>query len=99
NCLSGPRADVPLTSGYVDYEAELVVVIGRRVKGVAPERALDVGAGYGAGQDISERKLQFSDRPPQFSLGKSLDGFGPIGPAVVSLESFLLPKDLGVVFG
>jgi 2,4-didehydro-3-deoxy-L-rhamnonate hydrolase len=96
NCLSGPRADVPLPSGYVDYEAELVVVIGRRVKGVAPEHALDAVAGFCAGQDISERKLQFSDRPPQFSLGKSLDGFGPIGPAVVSLDGFRDPNDLEI---
>jgi 2-keto-4-pentenoate hydratase/2-oxohepta-3-ene-1,7-dioic acid hydratase in catechol pathway len=96
NCLSGPRADVPVTSGYVDYEAELVVVIGRRVKGVAPERALEAVAGFCAGQDISERKLQFSDKPPQFSLGKSLDGFGPIGPAVVSLDAFRDPNDLEI---
>jgi 2-keto-4-pentenoate hydratase/2-oxohepta-3-ene-1,7-dioic acid hydratase in catechol pathway len=97
NCLSGPRADVPLTSGYVDYEAELVVVVGRRVKGVAPARALDAVAGFCAGQDISDRKLQFSDKPPQFSLGKSLDGFGPIGPAVVSLDAFRDPNDLEIV--
>ena len=97
NCLSGPHADVPLTSGFLDYEAELVVVIGRRAKGVSPERALDVVAGFCAGQDISDRKLQFSDKPPQFSLGKSSDGFGPLGPAVVSLDAFRDPNDLEIV--
>jgi 2-keto-4-pentenoate hydratase/2-oxohepta-3-ene-1,7-dioic acid hydratase in catechol pathway len=96
NCLAGPHAQVPLSSGFVDYEAELVVVIGRRAKAVAPERALDVVAGYCAGQDISDRKLQFSDKPPQFSLGKSHDGFGPIGPAVVSLDAFHDPNDLAI---
>jgi 2,4-diketo-3-deoxy-L-fuconate hydrolase len=96
SCLSGPYAPVPLGSGFVDYEAELVVVIGRRAKAVAPERALDVVAGYCAGQDISDRKLQFSDRPPQFSLGKSIDGFGPLGPEVVTLDGFRDPNDLEI---
>jgi Fumarylacetoacetate (FAA) hydrolase family len=77
NCLAGPHARVALSSGFVDYEAELVVVVGRRAKAVAAERALDVVAGYCAGQDVSDRRLQFSDKPAQFSLGKSLDGFGP----------------------
>jgi 2-keto-4-pentenoate hydratase/2-oxohepta-3-ene-1,7-dioic acid hydratase in catechol pathway len=96
NCLAGPHAPVTVASGFVDYEAELVVVIGRRAKGVAAERALDVVAGYCAGQDISDRKLQFSDKPAQFSLGKSLDGFGPIGPEVVSLDALQDPNDLEI---
>ena len=96
SCLAGPFARVPLSSGFVDYEAELVVVIGRRLKGVAADRALDVVAGYCAGQDISDRKLQFSDKPAQFSLGKSLDGFGPIGPEVVSLDALGDPNDLEI---
>lgn len=97
SCLVGPYAQVPLSSGFVDYEAELVVVIGRRAKGVAPERAFDVVAGYCAGQDISDRRLQFSDKPAQFSLGKSLDGYGPIGPEVVSLDGVRDPNDLEVI--
>jgi 2,4-didehydro-3-deoxy-L-rhamnonate hydrolase len=96
SCLAGPYANVPLPSGFVDYEAELVVVIGQRAKAVAPERALDVVAGYCAGQDISDRRLQFSDKPPQFSLGKSIDGFGPIGPEVVSLDELRDPNDLEI---
>ena len=96
NCLAGPYAPVTVSSGFVDYEAELVVVIGRRAKGVAAERALEVVAGYCAGQDISDRKLQFSDKPAQFSLGKSLDGYGPIGPEVVSLDGLADPNDLEI---
>jgi 2-keto-4-pentenoate hydratase/2-oxohepta-3-ene-1,7-dioic acid hydratase in catechol pathway len=96
NCLAGPHARVVLSSGFVDYEAELVVVIGRRARDVTAEGALEVVAGYCAGQDISDRKLQFSDRPPQFSLGKSIDGFGPIGPAVVSLDGLRDPNDLEI---
>ncbi|MBX3028169.1 fumarylacetoacetate hydrolase family protein [bacterium] len=94
NCLVGPRADVALSSDYVDWEVELVVVIGRRCKAVAEARALEVVAGYTVGQDISDRKLQFSDQPPQFSMGKSVDTFGPIGPAVVSLDAVGDPNDL-----
>ena len=94
NCLVGPRADVALTSERVDYEVELVAVIGRGGRGIAESRALDHVAGYCVGQDISDRALQFADKPPQFSMGKSADTFGPIGPAVVSLDAFQDPDDL-----
>ncbi len=96
SCLIGPRADVELSSGYVDWEVELVVVLGRRAHRIAEERALDYVAGYCAGQDISDRKLQFSDQPPQFSMGKSLDTFGPLGPALVSIDAFADPNDLAL---
>lgn len=94
NCLTGPRGEVPLSSDYVDWEVELVVVIGRRGKAIAEVDALDHVAGYTVGQDISDRKLQFSDQPPQFSMGKSLDGFGPLGPAIVTLDALRDPNDL-----
>ena len=96
NCLAGPCADVVLTGSRVDYEVELVVVVGRRGRRIAQARALDHVAGYCAGQDISDRALQFADRPPQFSLGKSADTYGPIGPAVVSLDAFPDPDDLSI---
>jgi len=94
NCLCGPRAEVVLSSGFVDWEVELVVVIGRRGRNVSETAALEHVAGYTVGQDISDRMLQFSDTPPQFSMGKSIDTFGPIGPAVVSLDAFRDPNDL-----
>jgi hypothetical protein len=53
-------------------------------------------AGYTVGQDVSDRRLQFADAPPQFSLGKSIDGYGPLGPAVVSLDAFADPNDLSL---
>ena len=56
--------------------------------------ALSYVAGYAAGQDISERILQSAATPPQFSLGKSLPGFGPIGPWLVTLDEFADPNDL-----
>jgi len=96
SCLVGPRADVILSSGYVDWEVELVAVIGRRGRRIPVGHALDHVAGYTAGQDISDRKLQFADKPPQFSMGKSIDTFGPIGPALVSLDAFADPNDLAL---
>jgi len=96
SCLVGPRAEVVLSSDYVDWEVELVVVIGRGGRGIAEARALDYVAGFCVGQDISDRKLQFRDKPPQFSLGKSADTFGPTGPAVVSLDAFADPNDLAL---
>src|SRR5262245_23470058 len=94
NCLVGPRADVVLTSERVDYEVELVAVISRRGRRIGESRALGHVAGYCVGQDISDRAVQFADKPPQFSMGKSADTFGPIGPAVVSLDAFGDPDDL-----
>jgi len=94
NCLVGPRANVVLSSDYVDWEVELVVVLGRGGSKIPEGRVFDYVAGYCAGQDISDRKLQFSDQPPQFSMGKSIDTFGPIGPALVSIDAFPDPNDL-----
>jgi len=94
NCLVGPRADVVLSSGYVDWEVELVVVLGRRAHKIAEAQVFDYVAGYCVGQDISDRRLQFADQPPQFSMGKSVDTFGPTGPAVVSIDAFADPNDL-----
>jgi 2-keto-4-pentenoate hydratase/2-oxohepta-3-ene-1,7-dioic acid hydratase in catechol pathway len=94
NCLVGPRADVRLSSKYVDWEVELVVVLGRRAVKVAEAQVFEYVAGYCTGQDISDRKLQFSDQPAQFSMGKSIDTFGPVGPALVSIDAFRDPNDL-----
>lgn len=96
NCLVGPRAAVELSSDFVDWEVELVVVISRRGRRIAPAQAFDYVAGYCVGQDISDRRIQFSDKPPQFSMGKSIDTFGPIGPALVSLDEFPDPNDLAL---
>jgi 2-keto-4-pentenoate hydratase/2-oxohepta-3-ene-1,7-dioic acid hydratase in catechol pathway len=94
SCLVGPQADVPLTSDRVDWEVEQVVVIGREADRVRASQAWDHVAGFCVGQDISDRRLQFSDKPPQFSLGKSARAFGPIGPALVSLDEFEDPDAL-----
>ena len=70
----------------VDWEVEVVVVIGSTVRHVAVDEAWDVVAGLTVGQDISDRQVQLTGTPPQFSLGKSFPGYAPIGPAVVSVD-------------
>ena len=60
SCLAGPDADVHLPSQFVDYEAELVAVIGRGGRDIAEASALDHVAGYAAGQDLSERMVQLA---------------------------------------
>ena len=97
SCLAGPAADVVLPSDFVDWEVELVVVIGRGGSRIDAGKAFDHVAGYCVGQDFSERRVQMGDGTrPQFSLGKSYDTFGPIGPAVVSLDGFSDPNDLAL---
>lgn len=96
SCLTGPNADVVLPEGNVDWEVELVAVIGKAAWRISPDAALGHIAGLTVGQDISERVLQFAATPPQFSLAKSFPGFGPLGPVVVTLDEFEDPNDLAL---
>ncbi|MBQ30877.1 MAG: fumarylacetoacetate hydrolase [Acidimicrobiaceae bacterium] len=94
SCIAGPFDDVELRATSGDYEAELVVVIGRITRDVIAEDAWEHVAGVTAGQDISDRRLQLGARPPQFGLGKSRDTYGPTGPLLVSPDSFANVDDL-----
>jgi len=95
SCINGPFGDIEIPSdGHVDWEVELVAVIGRRAQHVRADVALEYVAGYAVGQDISERVLQMAVTPPQFSMGKSLPGFGPVGPWLVTLDELADPNDL-----
>ena len=96
SCVAGPTADVPLSSATVDWEAEIVAVIGTECFGVAVDDAWSVVAGLTLGQDISDRGLQFTGNPAQFSLGKSFPAYAPIGPALVSVDAFADPDDIGL---
>ena len=87
SCLVGPTADVELRSDAVDYEGELVVVIGPGGRDIDPSAAWDHVVGLTVGQDISDRAVQFAASPPHFDLGKSFDTFGPIGPVLVSPDA------------
>jgi len=92
--ITGPRATVSLPSPAVDWEVELVVVIGRIAWEVAYEAAWSHVAGITVGQDLSDRKLQLAGARPQFSLGKSHRGFAPLGPWLVTVDEVPDPEDL-----
>lgn len=95
-CLTGPYGELPLPSGYVDWEVELVVTIGRHAWRVAADDGWSYVAGLSAGQDYSERKVQLTGPAPQFSLGKSFPCFGPTGPWLVTPDEFANPDDLEI---
>jgi 2-keto-4-pentenoate hydratase/2-oxohepta-3-ene-1,7-dioic acid hydratase in catechol pathway len=95
-CLAGPTATIELPSTSVDWEVELVVVIGRRADRVSEADAWSHVAGLTVGQDISERAVQMAGPVPQFSLGKSFTGFGPIGPWLVTPDEVDDPNDLAL---
>ena len=86
SCFVGPKSNVEMRSDYVDWEVELVAVIGKEGKNISKENALDHVAGLCVGQDISDRPAQFATTPAMFNLGKSFDTYGPMGPALVSLD-------------
>ncbi|MEU6578759.1 fumarylacetoacetate hydrolase family protein [Streptomyces sp. NPDC046805] len=92
--ITGPYGDISLLEGSVDWEVELVAVIGRRAWQVSEERAWAHVAGLTAGPDISERDLQLSGPVPQFSLGESHPGSGPMGPCLVTPDAFDDPDDI-----
>jgi 2-keto-4-pentenoate hydratase/2-oxohepta-3-ene-1,7-dioic acid hydratase in catechol pathway len=93
--LTGPFAEVALPSDEVDWEVELVVVIGRRAEHVAEADGWDVVAGLTVGQDLSERTVQYA-AGLQFSLGKSYRGFAPTGPWLVTPDEVADRDDLAL---
>ena len=96
SCIAGPHDDVPLSGELVDWEAEIVAVIGAETTAVAIDQAWGAVAGLMLGQDISDRAVQLTGNPAQFCLGKSFPAFGPTGPALVSVDSFEDPDDIGL---
>jgi 2-keto-4-pentenoate hydratase/2-oxohepta-3-ene-1,7-dioic acid hydratase in catechol pathway len=86
SCITGPVTTVELPAGNVDWEIEVVAVVGRGGSRISREDAWASLAGITLGQDLSERLLQLAPPSPQFSLGKSHPGFGPTGPVAVSLD-------------
>lgn len=89
---SGATVPHPAATEQLDYEGELVVVMGRLARDVSAADALSYVAGYTVGNDLSARDLQ--SRTSQWLLGKSLPGFGPIGPVVVTREELSDPAGL-----
>lgn len=83
-------------SSEVDYEAELGVVIGKPAKRVSKDEALSYIGGYTCVNDISARDVQLTDSGKQWILGKTFDGFCPIGPAVVTADEIADPQALDI---
>jgi 2-keto-4-pentenoate hydratase/2-oxohepta-3-ene-1,7-dioic acid hydratase in catechol pathway len=93
----GPGEEIFWTDGLtqqVDYEAELAVVIGRRATRVSESEALDHVFGYTGANDVTARDLQFGDG--QWTRGKGLDRFLPLGPLVVEAAEVPDPQDVSV---
>jgi 2,4-diketo-3-deoxy-L-fuconate hydrolase len=93
--LSGPFDDIEIAGDGVDWEVELVVVVGLQADQVPEGDAWRHVAGLTVGQDISDRPLQFA-AGMQFSLGKSRKGYGPMGPWIVTIDEVPDPDDLGL---
>ena len=87
SALTGPFDSViqPRNATKLDYESELVIVIGRRAQYVSEEDVFDYIAGYTVGHDVSERAFQ-RERGGQFTKGKSADTFAPVGPYLVTRD-------------
>lgn len=95
--ITGPDSTIewsPDLTGKVDYEAELVVVVGREARRVEADEAFEHVAGYLVGNDVSARDLQHGDG--QWVRGKSLDSFAPIGPELVTADEVSDPHDLDI---
>ena len=96
NALAGHHEAVPVQADWyeVDYEAELAVVIGRATRNVTADSALDAVLGYCCANDFSERSWQF--RSSQWLMGKSSDGFLPLGPWLVTADEVGDPQNLTI---
>lgn len=94
NTLIGAGTPIPITpdTEQVDYEGELAAVIGRRCKSVRANDALAHVAGYAPFNDVCDREVQL--RVSQWTIGKSIDGFGPMGPGLVPASAVPDPQNL-----
>jgi 2-keto-4-pentenoate hydratase/2-oxohepta-3-ene-1,7-dioic acid hydratase in catechol pathway len=96
SCVIGPGEPIvlPRLTKEIDYEAELGVVIGKRAKHVAEAEALEYVAGYVPFNDVSARDYQ--RRTSQWTIGKTFDTFGPMGPALVTADEVPDPHGLDI---
>ena len=96
NAVNGPYdpIQIPKASSAIDYEAEMVAVIGKRCRHVSKEEAAGAVFGYTVGNDVSVRDWQF--HTPQWILGKSFDTHAPIGPWIVTTDEIGDPHALGI---
>jgi 2-keto-4-pentenoate hydratase/2-oxohepta-3-ene-1,7-dioic acid hydratase in catechol pathway len=93
---AGAAILLPEVSNEVDYEAELVVIVGRGGRDIARERALEHVAGYAVGHDVSARDWQTGKPGKQWLAGKTFDTFAPVGPELVTADEVPDPHNLGI---
>ena len=98
SCIVGPNDNVkvPKDSTQLDWEVELVIVIGSTARYVAEKDAMRYVAGYCVGNDVSEREFQLKKGASQWSKGKGCDTFGPLGPWLVTKDEVKDPQNLGM---
>jgi 2-keto-4-pentenoate hydratase/2-oxohepta-3-ene-1,7-dioic acid hydratase in catechol pathway len=94
--IAGQQDPLRVTVPTMDWEVELVVVMGAQASNISRQEAWSFVAGLTIGQDISDRRLQMAGATPQFSLGKSRPGYGPIGPWLVTPDALDDPDDLAI---
>ncbi|KAJ6113709.1 hypothetical protein N7523_007026 [Penicillium sp. IBT 18751x] len=99
--IAGPTDDIPIAQMAqegegLDYECELVIVIGKEAKNVPENRALDYVLGYAVGNDVSHRDWQIKRGGGQWGLGKGFDGWAPFGPGIVSSKVISDPNALQI---
>ncbi|XP_005089974.1 fumarylacetoacetate hydrolase domain-containing protein 2 [Aplysia californica] len=96
--ITGPTDDVPYPdeTKELDWEVELAIVIGKEGKNISKEEAMQYVFGYTAAHDVSARDWQMHRNGGQFLIGKSMDGFCPLGPAIVMKEDLNDPHNLKV---
>ena len=92
----GENIVLPPVSQEVDYEAELVIVIGKKGRNVPAATAMDYVAGYTCGHDVSARDWQLKKDGKQWMAGKTFDTFAPVGPVLVSADEVPDPHKLRI---
>ena len=98
SCIVGPNDSVmvPKDSTQLDWEVELVIVIGSKAQHVSEKDAMRYVAGYCLGNDVSEREFQLKKGASQWSKGKGCDTFGPLGPWLVTKDEVKNVQNLGM---
>jgi 2-keto-4-pentenoate hydratase/2-oxohepta-3-ene-1,7-dioic acid hydratase in catechol pathway len=99
--ISGPSDDIPVSAMAqeiegLDYECELVIIIGKEARDVPESRALDYVLVYAVGNDVSHREWQIKRGAGQWALGKGFDGWAPFGPGIVSSKLIQDPNALQI---
>ena len=95
-CAHDDKIVLPKQSAQIDYEAELVVVIGKGGKDISKEKALEHVAGYCPGHDVSARDWQLNKPGKQWLLGKTFDTFAPYGPTLTTPDEVGDPNNLAI---